>query len=155
MAKKKTADCWEVRASRIVLVDGSGNERIVLQLENDQPSITLFGLNHSVQVRLGVDAGNYNSAELLLASPNGNTLGLFSVLGNPNTEGVATLLFGGGSKRIVASTNLPTLLPTLDLIDEAGITVAHLPTSSHTAKETKKTKAGSKKSVASKANKKK
>ena len=128
MAKKKADDCGEIRATRIALVDGSGKDRIVMQLENDQPSITLIGLNGSVQVRLEIDAGNYNSARLLLASPNGNTVGHFVVLGDPSTEGVATVQFGGGSKRIVASTNLPTLLPTLDLIDEAGTTVAHLPT---------------------------
>lgn len=107
MAKKKTAGCGEIRASRIVLVDGSGNERIVLQLENDQPSITLLGLNDRVQARLAIVAVHENSAELLLASPDANTVGIFFVNGDPAKEGAASLMFGGGHKRIVASTNLP------------------------------------------------
>ncbi len=155
MAKKKTADCGEVRASRIVLVDGSGNERIVMQLESDQPSVTLLGLNGKVQASLSIVAVHHNSAELLLASPDANTVGRFSVHGDPAIEGTATLMFGGNHKRIVASTNSPTLLPSLDLIDEAGVTVTHLPPTTKTTKEMKKSKGASKKGGASKGKKKK
>ena len=99
-----------------------------MQLVKDQPSITLIGLNGNVQVELAIVAVHHNSAELTLASPDGRTIGRFDVIGDPNKEGAATLMFGGSRKRIVASTNLPGMLPTLDLVDEDGTTVAHLPT---------------------------
>ena len=153
MAKKNVADCGEIRANRIVLVDGSGKERIVMQLVNDQPSVTLIGLNGNVQVRLYVDGGNYDSAELLLASSNGNTVGRFSVIGDPRKEGTASLLFGGGKKRFFASTNPPGWLPTLDLTNEAGSTVAHLPTAIPKKAANAKKKSKSKKAVKSKGGK--
>lgn len=153
MAKKNVADCGEIRANRIVLVDGSGNQRIVMQLVNDQPSIMLIGLNGKVQVRLSIDGGNYDTAGLLLASPNGNTFGHFSVLGDASTEGVASLEFGGGDKRFVACTNLPGQLPTLNLIDESGSTVAHLPTAIPKKAANAKKKSKSKKAVKSKGGK--
>lgn len=154
MAKRTHSSVAEIRASKIVLVDSSGNDRIVMQMDNGQPSISLLGLAGKVQVRLAIIAVHDNSAELTLASPDGKTVGRFSVNGDPTNEGTATLLFGGGHKRIVASTNLPGMVPSLDLTDEAGHIVAHLPTVNLKAAEAKpKTKA--KKAPVSKVAKKK
>jgi hypothetical protein len=135
MPKRNRSCDAEIRANRIVLVDNSGNDRIVMQVNNGQPSISLLGLNGSVQARLAIVAAHDNSAELILASPDGKTIGRFDVIGDPTKEGAATLMFGGGYKRVVASTNLPGMLPSLNLTDEAGHSVAHLPTVNLTSAE--------------------
>ena len=156
MAKKKADDCGEIRATRITLVDGSGKDRIVMQLENDQPSITLIGLNGSVQVRLAINGEDGSNSELILVSPDGQIMGRFTATGHPSNLGLATLMLGGGlSKRVVVTTNLSGSLPTLDLIDETGVTVAHLPTPILKTAGEAKAKPKSKKAVTSKVSKKK
>lgn len=153
MSKKKADDCGEIRATRIALVDGSGKERIVMQLEKDHPSITLFGLKGKAQVRLLINGEDGNNAELMLLSPDGQVIGRFCAIGHPTHA--ATLLLGRGRKQIVATTNPSGMPPMLDLIDEFGITLAHLPTPILKTTVNTKAKPKSKKAVASKVSKKK
>lgn len=123
-----TVHVQEIRAGRIVLEDESGKDRIVMEMIRGQPSIKMIGLDSNPQVFLEIAAVQANSAELRLCSPDGKTIGMFTVNGEPSKEGTATLLFGGrGKKRIVASTNLPTLPPSLTLTDETGKVIAQLP----------------------------
>ena len=117
----------EIRASRIVLEDAAGNDRIVLELEHGQPRIKLLGKNGSVQVKLEIVSAWDNSAHLLLASPDGTTIGRFIAYGDQSAAGSASLLLGGGDKRIVASTNNPGMGPSLVMMDEAGNETAQLP----------------------------
>lgn len=119
----------EIRATRIVLEDASGKERIVMELDRGQPNITLFGATGDPQIVLTIDEGKV--PRISLASPSGNPVIHLKVIDGPGSVGSALLHMlgdytGEGRKEILVANGDSVSQPSIKL-NFNGTTIAHLP----------------------------
>ena len=119
----------EVRASRFVLEDSSGKEWIVMELDQGQPRVKMFGSNGQPQIVLSINEGMW--PKISLVSPCGNPVIHLEVNESPHPVGSAVVrLIGdypGECRKEIRLTNCGTDSQPGVTLEVHGAVIAKLP----------------------------